>query len=255
MAEISSLPIRQVSLAKQVENILSDRILTGYYPPDSQFPPETHLAQEFEVSRATIRSALDSLAARKLVIRRQGIGTFVSRLSRISDPLNHLIDFQSLIESNGFKPGYQQRRVEKVAPDPHVRQALELEDGDLVLEIHKIFTADGEPVIHALNHIPVRLFGSRPLEDLLFEPVVAQPFFEFFEEEWGLRIEYAVANVYAAIAKDCPILLEMKVEPETPVLIMDETSYTKTEQPVVHSTDYYPGDSMHFSLIRRRVSL
>ncbi len=62
---------RSLSLFGQILDILVDRITSGIYPPHSQLPPENSLAVEFGVSRATIHSAIDILASRGLVLRRQ----------------------------------------------------------------------------------------------------------------------------------------------------------------------------------------
>ena len=74
---------RNTSLADQVLDVLIERIRQRIYLPGSQLPPENDLAAEFNVSRATVRTAVSKLAARGLVVRRQGIGTFVSRLSSL----------------------------------------------------------------------------------------------------------------------------------------------------------------------------
>jgi GntR family transcriptional regulator len=248
-------PIRQPSLASQILKILTQRILDGTYAPDSQFPPEHALAEEFGVSRATIRSALDALASRKLLIRHQGVGTFVSQLSRLSNPINHYIDFRELIEASGCEPGYKQISSEIVTCDPAIQSKLRLEPGEEVLRVHKLFTADGQAVIHAVNHIPVKMFASRLAIPESVEEDVTQPFFEFFEKNCGKAIEYAIAEINSQLAKDCEIFDFMEVDELVPVIVFRETAYTRQEEPLVHSLDYYPGDGMKFSLIRRRLGV
>jgi len=71
-------PVRQPPLSLQVEQILIERIRSGHYPPDAQLPAEVDLAEEFNVSRATVRSALNTLATLGLIVRRHGAGTFVT---------------------------------------------------------------------------------------------------------------------------------------------------------------------------------
>jgi GntR family transcriptional regulator len=251
----SETPIRQPSLASQVLKILTQRILDGTYAASSQFPPENALAEEFGVSRSTIRSALDALAARKMVIRQQGVGTFVSQLSRLSNPINHYIDFRELIAASGCRPGYEQLASQVLPCPPEVGSALALKSGEDVLRVHKLFKADGQVVIHAVNHIPVKLFAQElPIERSL-EEEITQPFFGFFERYCGKIIEYAVAEIEAQRARDCEVFEHMRVDPDTPVIIFRETGYTKSEEPVVHSVDYYPSGGMKFSLIRRRLSV
>lgn len=248
-------PVRQPSLASQVLKILTQRILDGTYVPDSQFPPEHALAEEFGVSRGTIRSALDALASRKLVIRHQGVGTFVSQLSRLSNPINHYIDFRELIAASGCEPGYRQISSEIVTCDPEIQNKLRLEPGEEVLRVHKVFTADGQAVIHAVNHIPVKMFAARLAIPESVEEDATQPFFEFFEKNCGKTIEYAIAEISAELARDCEIFGFMGVDELIPVIIFQETAYTKHEEPLVHSLDYYPGNGMKFSLIRRRLGM
>lgn len=251
----SETPIRQPSLASQVLKILTQRILDGTYAPSSQFPPENALAREFDVSRSTIRSALDALAARKLLIRQQGVGTFVSQLSRLSNPINHYIDFRELIAASGCEPGYQQLSAEIIPCEPDLGALLNLDPADEVLRVHKVFSADGKAVIHAVNHIPVKIFLGRLPVARSLEADVTQPFFEFFERYSGKTIEYAIADIEAQLARECEVFDYMQVDPLVPVIIFRETAYTKSEEPVVHSVDYYPGDGMKFSLIRRRLSV
>jgi len=72
---------------------LEDMILEGSVQPGEKLPPERELAQQFDVSRPSLREAIQKLEAKGLVHRRQGGGTFVSDkiLSGLSDPLFELM--------------------------------------------------------------------------------------------------------------------------------------------------------------------
>lgn len=56
---------------------LAEGIATGRYPVGSLMPPELELADEFAVSRSTIRAAMRELQATGLISRRKSIGTRV----------------------------------------------------------------------------------------------------------------------------------------------------------------------------------
>lgn len=64
-------------LWSQLYDILEERILNGFYPVHSHLPTEMSLMEEFEVSRITVRQAMDKLIAAKLIARRRGKGTIV----------------------------------------------------------------------------------------------------------------------------------------------------------------------------------
>lgn len=102
---IEDSALQRHSLTTQVLEKLIQRIRSGIYLPQTQLPPENALTTEFAVSRSTIRTVIEFLAAQSLVIRRQGIGTFVSALAQIRDPLDQAVLFQTMIENNGYTPG------------------------------------------------------------------------------------------------------------------------------------------------------
>jgi GntR family transcriptional repressor for pyruvate dehydrogenase complex len=72
---------------------LEEMILEGSLQPGEKLPPERELAKQFEVSRPSLREAIQKLEAKNLVTRKQGGGTFVSKsiLSGLSDPLFELM--------------------------------------------------------------------------------------------------------------------------------------------------------------------
>lgn len=65
-------------LYRQVAEHLIQRIASGQLVPGDALPPEDSLCREFGVSRITIRKAVEELLARHLIVRRRGVGTFVS---------------------------------------------------------------------------------------------------------------------------------------------------------------------------------
>lgn len=92
----------------QVRDVLAVRIASGEWKVGSMVPNEAQLAQELGVSQGTVRKALDALEAEKIVIRRQGRGTFVVdhdagdmaiRFSSITNALGQRIEGTILSET------------------------------------------------------------------------------------------------------------------------------------------------------------
>ena len=91
------MPYPKVVVAKLSDAIvaqLETRILDGVLRPGDRLPPERQLAQEFGVSRPSLREAISRLVSRGLLSSRQGGGTWVTdRLDKaFSDPWEALID-------------------------------------------------------------------------------------------------------------------------------------------------------------------
>lgn len=80
-----------------IEQELERLIVEGTLAPGQQLPPERELAKQFDVSRPSIREAIQRLEAKRLLTRRQGGGTFVSEniWKSFSDPLLNLLSSHS----------------------------------------------------------------------------------------------------------------------------------------------------------------
>ena len=79
---------------------LIERISAGFYPLDAQFPSESELCKEFEVSRATVRTALAALVAKGLLVKRVGVGSFLvpESISDIKAPMRVNFKVSMLME-------------------------------------------------------------------------------------------------------------------------------------------------------------
>src|SRR3954466_9692618 len=87
----------------QIEEQLAERIASRELPPGERLPPERELAKGLGVSRMTVRQALGSLAARGLVERGVGRGTFVAQ-RKLDHDLTRVAGLSERIERQGLEP-------------------------------------------------------------------------------------------------------------------------------------------------------
>ena len=85
--------IRQPKLSDAIVEALENMILEGSLRPGEKLPAERELAKQFDVSRPSIREAIQALEAKGLLLRRQGGGTYVQEQlwQSLSDPVLELI--------------------------------------------------------------------------------------------------------------------------------------------------------------------
>jgi len=91
------MPIKQIApkrLADTIVEQLETMILEGALQPGQKLPPERALAEQFGVSRPSLREAVKRLAAKGLLVSRQGGGNFVTENlgASFSDPLVQLLE-------------------------------------------------------------------------------------------------------------------------------------------------------------------
>ena len=248
-------PLRKTSLANQVEQILNDRIKEGLYLPGDQIPTEDQFAEEFQVSRATVRAAFNAMTANRIIVRRHGVGTFVSQAAGLTNPLDQSIDFLELITSSGFSADFTEVQSGMIAPKEDVLAKLNLDNDQNVFEIHKVFSADGHPVVYSQNYIPEWVFKDRMTVEEIIKPGATEPFFGFFRDYCNCEIKYYLSDVMIGMPADYPhISTPMKIDQNTPILVIDETGYDGQDRPVNYAIEYLPGNRMQFSLVRKCLS-
>lgn len=242
--------VRNVPLKEQLQDILKMRIREGSYPSESLFPSEAELSVEFEVSRATVRSALAVLQAEGHIVRKHGIGTFVSKLSKIKNPINRVMEFGDLISSGGYVPGVVTHKSELLEVSDMLASNLGVENGTRVLVLNKTFTADDEPVVTLQTSIPEWILNEKA-KDVADNPEMTEPFFDFLENICGHRVEKMVASFWPDTIQNSGFDIA-GFDSMTPVLIMEYIAYNHEETPIYHSMQAYLSKHMKFNLIRLR---
>lgn len=245
-------PLKNTPLSTQVIEIIIKRIKDGTYPPGSQIPPENDLAQRFDVSRSTIRKAMSALTARGMVVQKHGVGTFVSNISQINNPLNEAVEFNDLISRFGHQPEVLFTHVNLIKANEQLAESLKIKTGEQILRSHKIFTADEIPVIYVVNSIPTSLFPKGLVEKVLATPDITEPLYGFLEDHCRERIEYHIASLKSIIARQADFP-DLPLGANEPLLVIEEVAYNVDETALWHSKEYFPQNNLiSFNVIRIR---
>jgi GntR family transcriptional regulator len=245
------MPVHRISRAEEVEQLLLGR-LQELASPDGRLPTEAEIAEMFNVSRTTVRTAVGALVARGLVVRRQGMGTFINQGARIANPLDVALDFCELIAQNGYEPGIQHLPAALTGVDEETGTALNCA-GQQALQRHTIFTADGVPVIYTINTIPLWVLSDSTAQEIIRDPAISEPIYAFLSARCSQHVELSRATIWPDLARNCP-MRDGFADPLTPVLVINEVGFNGAGSPILHSLEFYPGRVMRFELIRWRSS-
>ncbi|HXY76001.1 MAG TPA: GntR family transcriptional regulator [Steroidobacteraceae bacterium] len=137
--QTSSLPLYQ-----QLQRALRQAIESHVLGPDDALPPERDLADDFSVSRITVRKAIDGLVSEGLLVRRQGSGTFVC--ARVEKNFSKLTSFSEDMRARGRNPRSVWLRKSAGTVTPEEALALRASPGTPVYRFHRIRYADDEPM-------------------------------------------------------------------------------------------------------------
>jgi GntR family transcriptional regulator len=128
------------------------QITNGKFDPGDTLPPERVLTTSYDVSRITVRRAIDELENEGYVRRVQGKGTFVAP-PRIQRGIFKLTSFSEDIAALGMEPGSELLTLQREPAQARVARELHLDEGDSVWFVERLRYADSEIVGLNLSYL------------------------------------------------------------------------------------------------------
>ncbi len=125
---------------------LRRRIAHGEFAVGTLLPSEHRLAEEYQVSRGTVRNALATLELRGMVEPNRGSGWIVSAALQTRE-FAELRNFPDWAESHGLKPGGHVVDSRRDAPGPTEVRTFRIGARDQVLRVTRVRMLDERPVM------------------------------------------------------------------------------------------------------------
>ncbi len=131
---------------------------------NEKIPAETLLAQQFGVSRGTVKQAIMDLVYEGVLYRKQGKGTFVT--GRIARTYDRLPTFTDDIRRAGHFCTTQHLKLSQAAPALRAREFFHLQDGEEVIRYKRLVLQDDEPVAVVSSFLNPHLYAGITLTDI-----------------------------------------------------------------------------------------
>lgn len=215
----------------QLQRVLRNAIQSRLLIQDDAIPPERDLAEEFDVSRITVRKAIDGLVTEGLLSRRRGAGTFVA--SRVEKSFSKLSSFSEDMRSRGRRPHSEWLSRTSGAVTPEEALSLGLSPGSLVYRFARIRYADGSTMALEYSTIPgYCLSGTEVVTHSLYEALDAN----------GYRPVRALQRL-RAIAFTSEQAEKLGVSSGDPGLFIERRGYLADGRAAEFTQSFYRGDA------------
>jgi GntR family transcriptional regulator len=235
-------------LYSRVETVLACEIADGVLKVGDQLPTEDILIARFEVSRITIRRAIQNLVGRGLVEIRRGKGTFVAP-PKMTQELTELSGFVEDMHALGRKPTARVISKDVVTADTTVASHLALTKGERVVRIRRVRLADGVPLSFDETFLPLGIGKKIITNNLKVEPI-----FSLLERKYDIPLIEAEYKLEAVTA-EAEVASALRVKQGSPIFRIERTSYSTGNRPVDYEKLYYRGDLVRFvTRLARKVS-
>lgn len=225
---------------EQISDWLREQIEEGAYEVDEKLPSEKQLGTQFDVSRVTVRRALQTLENEEYIYRRQGLGSFVKE-RRAAQGLVRLTDFAQDMAQAGLEATSTVEHYALESPSARVATFLDLGD-DRVMRLDRVRLGDGRPMAFDRTWLP--LFYAQLLEghDLERETI-----YHVLETEYDIPILRGHYRLTAAEA-DAEVAGPLGVSEGQALLLIERLSLTEGDKKVYFQRRFYRSDRVSFEL-------
>lgn len=227
-------------LYQTVENDILKKIVSGELPSGSQIPTETELCKQYNVSRITVRRAVQNLIEQNLLYRLRGKGTFVNpsklTLKRGTSTIFNL----SSDPQYGDKTRKSILETGSVDADAHIAQELQIENGTPVQRIARLVLIDNAPC--AIDTVYATQQSLPGLLGLLTDDV---SLFNLIVNHYGLTTDIEKLKITAGIAglQEANLLGYIV---GAPVSVVEHITYSPDGIPLHYSKTVWRADASSF---------
>ena len=151
-------PTSAVPLYVQVADDLRRRIEMGEFSESGVLPSENGFCEEYEVSRATIRKAIQTLVDDDVLDTRHGKGTFI-RQPKIVSSLSTFKGFTYFCHENNIETSSRVLALQEVEPSVAVRRHLRMEENESAVYLKRVRSINHINAMIEHIYLPVKNFG------------------------------------------------------------------------------------------------
>jgi len=223
----------------QLKEILLEFIKRGEFAIGQLLPPERELCNRYQVSRITIRKALDLLRQEGLICREQGRGTFVTK-PPLEQP-SQIISFTEQMKSLGLKSSTRVLEMRIISMDRELAERLLLRLDEEIVLIKRLRLANNEPVALENSCLPHKIYPQ------IFSADLTGSLTRIVEDNYHLRLKHAnqVVKAVNVSGKTAKIL---GVTSNSPVLHVSRISFLADNKPAEYLEAYYRGDRYNLTM-------
>jgi GntR family transcriptional regulator len=153
----------------QLMNILIKKIEKDY-EENEQILSEREICDKYDVSRTTVRQAMDELEKEGYIYKVHGKGTFVSP-KKLNQDLISFYSFTEEMKKIGKNPSSEVTGFEIIQASDKIASKFKMESGDLLFKISRIRKADNIHMIYETTYLPFNRFKELVKEDLVEKPM------------------------------------------------------------------------------------
>lgn len=164
---------------------LADKTKNNYWGEAEMLPSENSLTLKYDVSRETIRKALDLLAQNGYIQKVRGKGSVILKGNKFDFPVSGIVSFKELATNLQIPAKTIVNELSLVEADEKLQYKLEIEPNELVWKVARLREIAGEKIILDKDYF------NKSIVPVLTKETCENSIYEYLENKLNLKISYA----------------------------------------------------------------
>ncbi|KOY79487.1 GntR family transcriptional regulator [Apilactobacillus kunkeei] len=224
----------------QIHNEIKKNIEEGKWKLGSRIPSERQLSTEFNVSRMTLRQAIQTLVDEGILDQRVGSGTYVSN-EKVQEKMSGVTSFTDIMLAQGKLPASKTISYHTLEPSLSEIEKLNISQNEKVLRMERIRYGDGVPICFEIATVPEKIIDGLSKDD------VADSFYASLKEKKNLVPKVSRQNVSATLASE-RIAEYLDIKKGDAILLLRQVTSLQNGQPFEYVRTQYVGERFEFYL-------
>ena len=246
-AEINKIRLKfdsAIPLYYQLKERIREQVEEEIWRVGDSIPTEQQLQEKYEISRSTVRQAINELVNEGYLVKKQGKGTFVSAARKLREDLPKLHSFTEEMLAKGLKPQAKIISIKEILPSKRIAEALHLEEGEKVMRIERLRSANEEIICILISYLPSSL-------RIKLEDDFTGSLYDLLETKYEIPIVKGDQLIEASAANKYEAGL-LGVRRGFPVLCMTRVTYTTSNKPIELVEGIYRADRYKYGITLKR---
>lgn len=232
-------------LHEQAEAYLRQLIEQDEYKNGKLLPSEVELAKELNISRNTLRQAINRLVFEGLLSRKRGFGTKVIRKGIVGG-IKNWMSFSQEMKMLGIEIKNFELFISYKKPPSEVDSFFELPENEEVrcLLLERVRGNSKHPFVYFISYF-------NPSIPLTSDENFSRPLYEILEKDFKIIVKTSKEEICAGLAGEY-IASKLEIKASDPILIRKRFVYDNKGIPVEYNIGYYRADSFTYTIEAER---
>jgi len=232
-----------VPLHLQAQQLLRQLIESEEYKNGKMLPKEVDLSKQLNISRNTLRQAINQLVFEGLLVRKKGVGTKVARKG-INGGVKNWLSFSQEMKRMGIEVRNYELHLSRKKATPEIAAFFESDEDARCVVMERVRGNQQFPFVYFISYF-------NPALPVTGDENYSIPLYEMLEKNYGIVVKLSKEEVSARLAGDL-IADKLEIDANDPILIRKRFVYDVNGVPVEYNIGYYRADAFTYTLESER---